>query len=226
MARLFVATPTVRFDPDDPNEGSYILIYGDEVETSGAPDTGRIDAIYRNRTGKIDSARLSTNHPCEVYFIDAGQGDATFIVTPGFRKILVDGGRGDEAFQFLVWKYRLDIDTNPAVDIDLLVLSHTDEDHLAGLKEIVTHPRIHVRRVIHSGIAKYKSGFNTRLGERVDTAAGPVLITRHDAVTELATPNLTAGMEAWRKAIADEQTQYGAVDSTIGQINLGDPSVT
>jgi beta-lactamase superfamily II metal-dependent hydrolase len=27
----------------------------------------------------------------EIYFIDVGQGDSTFIVTPGRKKILVDG---------------------------------------------------------------------------------------------------------------------------------------
>ncbi len=226
MATLYVSSRTVRFDPDSAAETNFILIYGDEVETNGVPGTGRINATYRGRPGTIDSARLTANHPCELYFIDAGQGDATFIVTPGFKKILIDGGRGDEAFQFLVWKYRLDLPASPDVEIDLLVVSHADEDHLAGLKDIVGHPRIHVHRVIHSGIAKFKSGFNTKLGQRVNTPQGPMLVTRHDAITDLAGLNLTSDLDDWRQAIVNENPTFGAVDSTTGQINIGDPAVT
>ena len=226
MATLYVSSRTVRFDPDDPQQSMFTLLYGDEVETGAAPGTGRVSATYRGRLGKIDSARLTTKHPCELYFIDAGQGDATFIVTPGFKKILIDGGRGAEAFQFLVWKYRLDLPASPDVDIDLLVISHADEDHLAGLKNIVGHPHIHVKRVIHSGIGKFKSGFNTKLGARVNTPQGLMLTTRHDAITDLAGLSLTRDMDDWRKVIVQENTAFGAVDSSSAPIDVGDPAVT
>ena len=43
-----------------------------------------------------------------MYFLDVGQGDAAFIVTPNNTKILVDGGLKRQALGFLIWKYRLD----------------------------------------------------------------------------------------------------------------------
>ena len=60
-----------------------------------------------------------------MYFLDVGQGDAAFVVTPNNTKILVDGGLRDRALGFLIWKYRLDL-PNTAVTIDHLFLSHAD----------------------------------------------------------------------------------------------------
>lgn len=133
----------------------FILIFGDEVETTDVHASGRTQVIYRGRTGWVQSTRLMTAHPLEIYCIDAGQGDSAFIVTPEGRKLLIDGGRGHEAFQFLVWKYRLDAENPTPVDIDLMVVSHADDDHIRGLVSIVEHPLIHVKEIIHSGIAKY-----------------------------------------------------------------------
>jgi phosphoribosyl 1,2-cyclic phosphodiesterase len=66
-----------------------------------------------------------------MYSIDVGQGDATFIVTPNRKKILIDGGLNRRALGFLIWRYRLDKPEN-SVDIDLMVLTHADSDHLKG----------------------------------------------------------------------------------------------
>lgn len=67
------------------------------------------------------------------HFLDVGQGDATLLRTPGGRTVLVDGGpdpvllaaRVGRALPF--WQRR----------IDLLVVTHADQDHLAGLLGIV-----------------------------------------------------------------------------------------
>jgi len=69
------------------------------------------------------------------HFLDVGQGDAVLLRTPGGRTILVDGGpdpvlaasRVGRALPF--WQRR----------IDLVVATHADQDHLAGLMGIVEH---------------------------------------------------------------------------------------
>ena len=162
-----------------------VLIFGDEVETTNRQDNNRDEVIYRGRTGWVRSDRLMTDHLLEMYCIDVGQGDSVFIVTPGGKKVLVDGGIGNEAFQFLVWKYRLDLPNPTPVDIDLMVVSHTDDDHIAGLMSILSHPLIQVKEIIHNGIAKYASGFNTSLGDTVDHNQSRFLVTRHDSITDL-----------------------------------------
>ena len=201
-----------------------VLIFGDEVQTSGSPVDGRIQAEFRNRQGFIDQDHLGLKAALELYFIDVGQGDSTFVVTPNRKKILIDGGVNRRALGFLAWKYRLDKE-GPPIDIDMLVLSHADGDHLNGLTPIIRHPRIRVRRVVHSGIATYHSGaFPTSLGN-LDTSE-TYLTTRHDSLDDLAGQNLSDSFGLWRQAIIDEGTSYNAVDETTGPLDVGDPEIS
>lgn len=85
-----------------------------------------------------------------ISFIDIGQGDATFITSPTGKHILIDGG-GTLSFQKAdeEWKIRQDpfeIGKDVLVpllmkrgihQIDLLVISHLDGDHIGGLIEVV-----------------------------------------------------------------------------------------
>lgn len=66
-----------------------------------------------------------------VYFIDVGQGDSSFIVTPRNKTILIDGG-GSTNSDFNVGKntlvpYILDRGFNK---IDIVIISHFDNDHV------------------------------------------------------------------------------------------------
>ena len=65
----------------------------------------------------------------EIYFIDVGQGDATFIVTPHNKTILIDGG-GNKNFDVgknTLLPYLLDRGYS---SIDYLIPSHFDNDHI------------------------------------------------------------------------------------------------
>jgi len=70
-----------------------------------------------------------------IYFLDIGQGDAILLRTPGGRTILVDGGpdpllltsRLGQVLPF--WQRR----------IDLVVATHADQDHIAGLVPVIEH---------------------------------------------------------------------------------------
>lgn len=227
MAKKYVSTKSTVFHPDPWTDSQeFVLLYGDEITTTGDQDNSRDEVIYRDRIGWVRSNRLMDEHPLEIYFVDVGQGDSTFIITPAGEKILIDGGRGDEAFQFLVWKYRLDKQDASAVDIDLLVVSHVDDDHIAGLVSIVRHPLIVIKKIIHSGIAKYSYGFNTSLGKKVSSGGHDYLATRHDGIAGLNTPKATSLMAEWRKAVmAEPGVQYRAVDASMGTIGVGDSAI-
>lgn len=67
-----------------------------------------------------------------VHVLDVGQGDATLLVSPSGKHILIDGGPDLSALEHLgrllpVWDRR----------IELLVLTHPDLDHIASFPEIV-----------------------------------------------------------------------------------------
>ncbi|MDA0987604.1 MAG: ComEC/Rec2 family competence protein [Chloroflexi bacterium] len=73
-----------------------------------------------------------------VTFLDVGQGDAIFIVTPEGRQVLIDGGPDPQRILSLLgervpfWDHSL----------DLLVLTHPHEDHVAGLLEVLQRYRV------------------------------------------------------------------------------------
>lgn len=76
-------------------------------------------------------ARLKIN------FYDIGQGDGMFIETPHRVQILVDGGPSAAILE----KLTLDM---PFYDrtIDLLVATHPDSDHIAGLVEVLARYKV------------------------------------------------------------------------------------
>jgi competence protein ComEC len=207
------------------------LIYGEQVDTIGESINGRSPVKFRRRSGWINESDLSAKSILELYFIDVGQGDSTFIVTPKRKKILVDGGLNERASHFLAWKYYLNEPDSEPITIDLLVLTHADEDHINGLIPVISHPKIRVERIVHSGLATFKKGaFKERLG---DLSMDPntnkkYVITCHDQISELDDENkLSDGYLKWKKAIlADGITDYHAINSDTGEINIDDPNIT
>ena len=90
MATRYVSATTARVtdvryvDSGEPSP-DLILIYGDEVESDG--DGGAsVTVTFRGRRGSVKAGALAESPVLEVYFIDVGQGDSTFIVTPQRRR--------------------------------------------------------------------------------------------------------------------------------------------
>jgi competence protein ComEC len=90
----------------------------------------------------------------EVDFLDVGQGDAILIKTPFGQKILIDGGPSKTGVLRELAKNLPVLNR----DIDLVILTHPHEDHLAGLLGVLE--RYQVKNII------YGSGSSTSaLGE-------------------------------------------------------------
>lgn len=86
-----------------------------------------------------------TDGKLHITFFDVGQGDATFIQTPSGRQILVDGGMyasilSDQLGQQMPFWDK---------EIDLVVATHPDADHVSGLAELFG--RYHVPTLITDG---------------------------------------------------------------------------
>lgn len=82
----------------------------------------------------------------KVHFLDVGQGKAVFIEAPDGNQILIDGGPDNSVLEKLAAAM-------PFFDreIDLLILTHPDSDHLNGLVEVLK--RYEVDKIIETGIA-------------------------------------------------------------------------
>lgn len=104
-----------------------------------------------------------------VSFLDVGQGDAIYIRTPNGTDVLVDGGPDDSVI------YQLGT-VMPFFDksIDLVVATHPDKDHIAGLIPVFENYTIHafMRSEISSG-----TSFDITLNERTASEAAVTMIT-------------------------------------------------
>lgn len=88
----------------------------------------------------------------EVNFFNVGQGDAIFIETPQRHQILIDGGPNSTILEKLSKEM-------PFWDrtIDLIILTHPDKDHLAGLIEVLK--RYKVENILWTGVLKDSAEF-------------------------------------------------------------------
>lgn len=83
----------------------------------------------------------------KVDFLSVGQGDSAFIETPGMDKILIDGGPdssvlGKLAENMPFWEK----------EIDLVILTHPDSDHVNGLIDVLQ--KYKVDYVLWTGVAR------------------------------------------------------------------------
>ena len=228
MAKRYVKVDKVKFQVDGGE--SMQLIYGDEVETVGNAAGGSAPVTFRGRPGSLPSASIDTEAKLECYFLDVGQGDATLIVTPGRKKILVDGGKGvaagriGEAEQALTWKYELD-ESGASVTIDLVVLTHADEDHIGGLINLIMNDKIVVKKVIHSGIATYdRPKADDQLGRRKKIDGTDYLTTVHHTLSDLDRTNLSDDFLAWITVLELEGVDYESVQAG-DVVDIGDLDV-
>ncbi len=90
---------------------------------------------------------LSAGKSLMVDFFDVGQGDAIFIETPQRYQILIDGGPDNVVLEklgerMLFWDRT----------IDLVILTHPEYDHMAGLIEVLK--TYEVKNILWTGIVR------------------------------------------------------------------------
>ena len=92
----------------------------------------------------------------EVYFLDIGQGDSILIKTPRGQTILVDGGP-DNTVVYKLGRYLPFYQRS----IDLIVATHPDSDHIAGLNEVLK--RYEVKYILLTGIEHQSATYQALL---------------------------------------------------------------
>ncbi|WP_088067890.1 ComEC/Rec2 family competence protein [Gottfriedia luciferensis] len=88
-------------------------------------------------------------HPLLVYFFDVGQGDSMVMILPNGKTVLIDGGDVEHGGVVIKKLKKLHIS-----EVDLLVSSHPDIDHIGGLLKVMN--RVKVKNILDSG-KKYNS---------------------------------------------------------------------
>lgn len=87
---------------------------------------------------------VSKEEELKVSILDVGQGDGIFIETPTQGQVLIDGGPGKKVLSELG-----EVMSMRDRDIDIVIATHTDLDHIGGLVEVLK--RYEVKKVIVNG---------------------------------------------------------------------------
>ncbi len=89
----------------------------------------------------------------EITFFDIGQGDSIFIETPEDNQILIDGGPSSAVLEKLGKEM-------PFWDrtIDLIILTHPEHDHIAGLIEVLK--TYQVENILWTGVFRDIAEYN------------------------------------------------------------------
>jgi competence protein ComEC len=113
----------------------------------------------------------------KVVFFDVGQGDAIFIETPQGHQILIDGGPSGEKISRKLSQIMPPWDK----EIDLLILTHQDFDHLNGALEAMK--RYKINNVIWNGQTATSDTFR-QWQEILAKSEAKVLIANDDQLVE------------------------------------------
>jgi competence protein ComEC len=128
--------------------------------------------------------------PLVVTFIDVGQGDSIFIVSPEGLTMLIDGGSADSGIvDYLRGK--------GVTRIDLMVATHPHEDHIGGLIQVLE--AIPVTRVVTNGQPHTTVTYEHFLDAILNSGAEYSEVGRGDTITlgELKFSVLNPGSTLW-----------------------------
>lgn len=188
------AAPFV-FDAPDGDKVEH-TIWGDYVGLTGLEDGDWVQVRARGSDGWMRRSDIQTERLLEVNFVDVGQGDGSFIVTPDDEYLLVDAGLDDNMLRFLSWRFNLRFHPGWRIDFLAGVITHADEDHYGGFAKLLGSGRFHFGALYHNGLVERDGG--PRLGP---TTVVDGITYQTDVVTDLAALH----------AIIDDPTKVGGM---------------
>lgn len=130
----------------------------------------------------------TSDQSLKVVFFDVGQGDSIFIETPKGTQVLIDGGPNSKVLEKLNEQL-------PFFDrsLDLVILTHPDADHLAGLVEVLKSYKADF--VAWTGVGSSRPEFQEFLAEinqgnaqKLFLAEGEKIIIGKDVYFEVLAP--------------------------------------
>ncbi|MFC0394014.1 MBL fold metallo-hydrolase [Paenibacillus mendelii] len=80
---------------------------------------------------KVEKLTAPTKGKLSVYYLNVGQGDATYIKTAAGDDILIDGGNNNAGDTVVAYLKQLGVD-----DIEVMISTHPDADHVGGLDSV------------------------------------------------------------------------------------------
>jgi beta-lactamase superfamily II metal-dependent hydrolase len=112
---------------------------------------------------------VTTAQTLRIYHIDVDQGDATLIVSPSGKTLLVDSGKNGHGDRL-----RAAMQTAGVTQIDHFVATHYHEDHYGGIDDLVDPPAITIVNAYDRGDKVFLPGSrtNSKTYKDYDSAVG------------------------------------------------------
>jgi competence protein ComEC len=153
------------------------------------------------------SAALTTpDGRLHVVFFDVGQGDAIFIQTPGGHQVLVDGGPEPSVLLNQLGRHMPFWDRS----LDLVVMTHPDADHFAGLVPVLE--RYRVGQVLEPGLAD-DTAIYRQWQETIEARHVPVVHAR-------AGMNLNLGDGMWAEVLNPTEELLADARATDNNVSV------
>jgi competence protein ComEC len=150
---------------------------------------------------------LRVGDELSLYFFAVGQGDSEMVVSDGVR-MLIDGGRGDSVLSALErtipWYYKR---------IDVLAISHPEQDHMGGLFDVVEYYDVGV--VVWNGQEnalweEFSALLNAHHIPVVILGAGDA-VTMDNVILSVLWPNALSSETNENSLVFRADTPYGSV---------------
>ncbi|MEG2158974.1 MAG: MBL fold metallo-hydrolase [Clostridia bacterium] len=103
--------------------------------------------------GDVPNILASASGDLRIHYIDVNQGDSILIQLPDGKNMLIDGGDRDSKVASCVINYLLSDkvglkrNSNNAITLDYVLLTHCDSDHCGSLDDIIASSSIDVKSV-------------------------------------------------------------------------------
>lgn len=144
----------------------------------------------------------------KVRFIDVGQGDATIIMTPKDKVVLVDGGEERHLLYYIQKAFSHVLRTGP-LHCNAIVVTHGDADHFEGLTKLLEkdrkkgiEPLVTVDFVYHNGLVKRSTTKDLESFGEPQEENGTKYVKVVEDLLEVPDHMMSDSFKRWKAALA------------------------
>jgi len=154
----------------------------------------------------------------DVYVLNVGQGDAIYVRTPSGRDMLIDTGPNAKVIQELE-------SVMPSFDrsLDVLVLTHSDADHVGGASEILD--RYNVSMIIEGGASASSSAYEQYRKRAVENNVPRTIVATGDEIHLDAEIALDILLPKANVAQTEGQVTKSNDSAVVGKLHFGTSSL-
>lgn len=167
-------------------------------------------------------AMPSTDGKLHVYFFDVGHGDATLLVSPAGRTVLIDAGPTSAASHL-----KLRVPQLAKGGLDLVVLTHAGDEHLGAMAELLE--AVGARRFLDPGLRDQGEPHALLMQRLQDLGVQIVLpVPDRDAPGELLRIDMGGGVELevlWPRAPVESLLGGPKANAVVLRATYGETSL-